>query len=268
MHIIAINNIKKNGYHIFKSVLNKKDQLQYLKTIKKLKSYKQPGFFNQQATHRKAILNLQTKNKIFLKLLNNKIINKVNIYFLNDKFYKSLSPKLPNYTLSQYAATASGKKNLVLHIDDKVPNSSNNVNYLQWMIPLVNMNKHNGCTQVVPKTHKLGILKPTLKKNTKLINLSLDVGDMAVIDGRIWHCSGANKTNEDRWLIVITYCKWFFKPHYDIARSFPKKFISKLNNNLKIILGFASIPKLSEKRGVVQRGDLTSANKFLKNKTY
>lgn len=268
MHKIAINNIKKNGYHIFKSVLDRKDLLQYLKTVKKLKSYKQAGFFNQKATHRKAILNLQTKNKIFLKLLKNKIINEINTYFLNDKFYKSLSPNLPNYTLSQYAATASGKENLVLHIDDKVPNSSSNVNYLQWMIPLVNMNEYNGCTQVVSKTHKSGILKPTLKKNTKLINLVLDIGDMAVIDGRIWHCSGANKTSEDRWLIVITYCKWFFKPHYDIARSFPKKLMNKLNNNLKIILGFASIPKSSEKRGVVQRGDLTSANKFLKNKTY
>ncbi len=268
MHKIAINNIKKNGYHVFKSVLNKKEQIQYLKIIKKLKSHKQAGFFSQKTIHRKAILNLQTKNKIFLKLLKNKLINEINTYFLNDKFYKSLNPKLPNYTLSQYAATASGKKNLVLHIDDKVPNSSNNVNYLQWMIPLVNMDKHNGCTQVVPKTHKSGILKPTLKKNTKLINLALEVGDMAVIDGRIWHCSGANKTKEDRWLIVITYCRWFFKPHYDIARSFPKKFIDKLNNNLKIILGFASIPKSSEKRGMVQRGDLTSANKFLKNKTY
>lgn len=264
----VINNIKKNGYHIFRSVLDKKEHLQYLKTVKKLKSYKQPGFFNQKSTHRKLILNLQTKNTIFLKLLKNKLINEINIYFLNDKFYKSLSPKLPNYTLSQYAAAASGKENLVLHVDDKVPNSSNNVNYLQWMIPLVDMNTKNGCTQIVPKTHKSGIFKPTLKKNTKLINLFLNVGDMAVIDGRIWHCSGANKTNEDRWLIVITYCKWFFKPHFDIARSFPKKFINKLNNNLKIILGFASIPKFSEKSGVAQRGDLTSANKFLKTKIY
>ena len=51
-------------------------------------------------------------------------------------------------------------------------------------------------------------------------------------------------------------------------KSFPKKFMNKLNNNLKIILGFASIPKFSEKRGLVQRGDLTTANKFLKNRIY
>jgi ectoine hydroxylase-related dioxygenase (phytanoyl-CoA dioxygenase family) len=268
MYKKAINNIKKNGYHIFKSVLNKKDQLKYLNTVKKLKTYNQAGFFDNKSTNRKMILNLQTKNMIFLKLLNNKLINKINTYFLNDKLYKNLSTKQPNYNLNQYAATASGKEKLILHIDDMVPNSSDNVNFLQWMIPLVKMDKNNGCTQVVPKTHKSGILKPILKKNNKLVNLDLDIGDMAVIDGRIWHCSEANKTNEDRWLIVITYCKWFFKPAYDIPRSFPKKFMNKLNNNLKIILGFASIPKFSEKRGLVQRGDLTTANKFLKNRIY
>ena len=48
MHNIAINNIKKNGYHIFKSVLVKKDLLQYLKTVKKLKSYKQGGFLTKK----------------------------------------------------------------------------------------------------------------------------------------------------------------------------------------------------------------------------
>ena len=271
MNNLIINNIKKNGYHIFRSVLNKKKQSQYLKVVKRLKYTKQAGFFDGKTLERKLILNLQRKNVIFLDLLNIKIINEINIYFLNDKFYRIIDPKLPNYILSQFAATASGSTTLPLHVDDKAPSTSENVNYLQWMIPLVDMNSTNGCTQVAPKTHRSGVLRPVLKKNTPIIDLKLNVGDMAVIDGRIWHAGKSrkdNSKNEDRWLIVITYCKWFFKPHYDIARSFPKKFMHKLTTKLKIILGFASITKFSEKNGILQKGDLNSANKFLKKRIY
>ena len=49
----------------------------------------------------------------------------------NDKFYKNLNPKLPNYILSQYAARSAGKKKLVWHIDDKVPNKSDYPNYIK-----------------------------------------------------------------------------------------------------------------------------------------
>ena len=261
--MIAIKNIRKKGFHVFKSLFGKRLIFKLRDIVEKQNPSPQAGFFNNKKLDSKAILNLQYKNPIFLNLLNHKLITKINTTFLNDKYYKSLSRKLPNYILSQYAARSTGKEKLVLHIDDKVPNKSENVNYLQWAIPLVNLDKSNGCTQVVPGSHKSGVLKPRLKKNNNLTDLNLKIGDAVVWDGRIWHSARENKTNKDRWVIIITFCKWFFKPHYDIPRSFPKKFYGKLNKNLKIILGFASIPKLNEKSGVVQRGDLKSASKFI-----
>ena len=264
----AIINIKKNGFHIFRSVFDKKFISILSDSIKKQKPSPQAGFYNNQKLDSKAILNLQSKDKIFLKLLNHKLITKINTFFLNDKYYKSLNSKLPNYILSQFAARSTGKKKLVLHIDDKVPNKSQTVNYLQWAIPLVNLNKDNGYTQVVPKSHRSGILKPVLKRNDKLKDLKLNVGDVVVWDGRIWHAARENKTNKDRWVIIITFCKWFFKPHYDIPRNFPKKFYKNLTRDLKIILGFASIPKLNEKSGNIQRGDLRSASNFISKGIY
>jgi len=264
----SISNIKKNGFHIFKSIFSKKEINIFHKEILKMKTSPQENFFKKGKLDSKAILNLQKKNLIFLKLLNNKLINRINKYFLNDKYYKSLHPKLPNYILSQYAARSAGKKKLVLHFDDKVPNSGDNVNYLQWAIPMIDLNKKNGCTQVIPKSHKFGLDKPKIKKKLTLKDLELKIGDMAVWDGRIWHSARPNTSNKERWVIILTFCKWFFKPHYDIPRSFPKKYYNKINQSQKIILGFASIPKLDEKSGVVQRGDLKSANKFLKNKKF
>ena len=47
-----------------------------------------------------------------------------------------------------------------------------------------------------------------------------------------------------------------------------KKFYKYLNVKLKIILGFASISKSSEKIGLVQRGDIKSANDYLIKKQF
>ena len=259
----AINNIKKNGFHVFKGVFDKKFIIELKKEVEKHRPSPQAGFFKNKKLDSKAVLNLQTKSPIFLKLLKAKIFNKINKKLLNDKFYKSLNNKLPNYILSQYAARSTGRKKLVWHIDDKVPNNSDNPNYIQWAIPLINLDKINGCTQVVKKSHKSGVYKPKVTKKNKVIDLNLKMGDVAAWDGRIWHSARQNKSGKDRWVIIITFCKWFFKQHYDIPRNIPKKYYKNLSTYLKIILGFASIPKLNEKSGIVQRGDLKSAKKFL-----
>ena len=265
----AIKSIKVKGYYVFKSIFNEKEIIKYIRIIAKQKPYGQAGFVNKKIINKstKLILNLQTKNKIFLKLIENELMNKINIYFLNDKNYGTIDKKLPNYTLSQFAARSSGNGPLIIHMDDKCPSTSSNVNYLQWGIPLTNTNTKNGCTVLVEKSHKFG--KDKVKQNNKnLKNIELKKGDVIVWDGRIWHGARKNRSKEDRWMIVITFTKWFFKPHYDVARSFPKKLYKYLNVKLKIILGFASISKSSEKMGLIQRGDIKSANNYLIKKQF
>lgn len=259
----AISNIKKKGFHVYKSLFSSKLIEKLKKVVEAQHPSPQAGFFKNEKLDSKAVLNLQSKHPIFIELLKKEIFNKINKNLLNDKYYKSLKSNQPNYILSQYAARSAGEKKLVWHIDDKVPNKSNNPNYIQWAIPLIDLDETNGCTQLIPKSHLTGVLKPKVTKKDKVINLKLKKGDVAVWDGRIWHSAKRNKSKSDRWVIIITFCKWFFKPHYDIPRNFPKKFYKNLNENLKIILGFASIPKLDEKSGVVQRGSLKSANKFI-----
>ena len=102
------------------------------------------------------IFNLQSKHKIFIDLLNNKIINFINTELLNDKNYKGLSRKLPNYILSQYVARSSGANRCDVHIDDKSPNQTDTANYLQWAIPMIDLNTKNGCTQLLEKSFNLG----------------------------------------------------------------------------------------------------------------
>ena len=265
----AIKSIRIKGYYVFKSILKVAEINKYSKILIKQKSYGQASFYKKKIIDKntKLVLNLQTKDKNFLKLIENKLMNKINIHFLNDKNYRSISKKLPNYTLSQFVARSSGKEPCVIHMDDKCPSTSNNVNYLQWGIPLTDTNYENGCTTLMEKSHKFGIDKPS-KLNKKFRNIELKKGDIVVWDGRIWHGARVNYSKKDRWIIIVTFSRWFFKPHYDIARSFPKKFYKYLNVKLKIILGFASISKSSERMGLVQRGDIKSANNYIIKKKF
>tara|TARA_Y100000816_G_scaffold292105_1_gene285849 strand:- start:2863 stop:3687 length:825 start_codon:yes stop_codon:yes gene_type:complete len=265
----AIKSIKTKGYFIFKSIIKKNDIDKYSEILFKQKSYGQASFYKKKIIDKstKQVFNLQNKNKIFLNLIENKLMNEINRYFLNDRNYKSIDKKYPNYTLSQFVARSSGKEPCVVHMDDKCPSTSLNVNYLQWAVPLTDTNVKNGCTTLLEGSHKFG--SQPLRKNLKNFkDVILKKGDIAVWDGRIWHGAKANKTDSDRWVIIVTFTRWFFKPHYDIARSFPKKFYKYLNVKLKIILGFASISKSSEKMGLVQRGDLKSANNFIINRKF
>ncbi len=264
----AIISLKKKGYFVFKSFFSEKYIDNLNAQLSKLKPLKQSSFFKKGSSDAKIIFNLQSKHKVFLNLLNNEIINLINTKFLNDKNYKGINQKLPNYILSQYVARSSGKNRCDVHIDDKSPNQSDTANYLQWAIPMIDLNTKNGCTQLLEKSH-LNLKRKKYKKSLRNFkDLILKKGDLAVWDGSILHTARPNKTNKTRWVIILTYARWFFKPHYDIPRNFPKKFYKYLDNKKKIILGFASIPKSSEKIGTYQRGNLKTADNFIKNRIF
>ena len=52
------------------------------------------------------------KDKIFLELIDNKLMNSINTFFLNDKNYKSINLKLPNYILNQFATKSEWKRTM------------------------------------------------------------------------------------------------------------------------------------------------------------
>ena len=90
----AINSLLNKGYYIFRSVINKSKINQYSKILSKQKSRYQGGFFKNIITKKtKVILNLKMKDKIFLELIDNKLMNSINTFFLNDKNYKSINLK-------------------------------------------------------------------------------------------------------------------------------------------------------------------------------
>ena len=69
------------------------------------------------------------------------------------------------------------------------------------IVPLVDMDLKNGCTQIIPNSSKLAVKK---WKANKKINLCLQVSDIAIFDGRWLHRGLANKSDKDRPILILT----------------------------------------------------------------
>ena len=66
------------------------------------------------------VYNLPNKDKFFIDLISNSQIEKILKPLINDKYYRFLPDKVPNYILNSFTARSSGYA-LDLHIDSMIP---------------------------------------------------------------------------------------------------------------------------------------------------
>jgi ectoine hydroxylase-related dioxygenase (phytanoyl-CoA dioxygenase family) len=80
-----------------------------------------------------------------------------------------------------------------------------------WMISP--FTAENGATRVVPGTHLSGLLPdPSVPHPVRTIAATGRPGSALVLDGRIWHSTGANTTANTRFGIATAYCGPQFRP--------------------------------------------------------
>ena len=247
-----LKQIEKDGYCIFPQSLSKLQVDDFLTKIKNLyqetkdKICQDTPYLN---TNQPNVYNLQNKDIDFIRLLlENKEIEYILIKFLNDKWYKQIHQDQPNYILRSFGARSSNSS-LPLHIDSFIPYKGNETIAMQVVIVLEDMSVENGCTVAIPGSHQTGEYADNTKFD-KATPLLLKAGDIAIWDSRLWHGTTTNKTNETRWAIIATFTRWWVKQHFDITKSLPENIKTQLSQKEKSILGFASIPHLSEYEGI------------------
>ena len=91
-----ILSLRKDGFCVFKSAFTKNYLDQLFSIIEKLEYHQQMAVRGKSTTSSKVIQDLQSKNKVFLQLLKNKIITKVSKEILNDKFYRGVKKNGPD----------------------------------------------------------------------------------------------------------------------------------------------------------------------------
>ena len=239
------NELNKNGYIHLKKKIHSTYAKKLLNILKKI--YKK-GVNNKGLPDRDKrdlrINNLAKRHKIFCDLISDTQIEKILKPILNDKYYRHLPNNLPNYILGGFNGRSSGNK-LDLHIDSCIPFKSNYKNAILILFILEEMHKDNGATIVVPKSHNSGTYTDRNTKKYKII--TGEPGDILIMDARTWHGTTENLSNKSRWVITSVFYAWWMKQQVDFPRSIPKNIFYKLTNKQKQLLGFCSIPPVSEK---------------------
>ncbi|MEO9961091.1 MAG: phytanoyl-CoA dioxygenase family protein [Alphaproteobacteria bacterium] len=197
--------------------------------------------------HDKVVYNLQNKDKCFIDLLNCPYLRAIGIEILNDPHYRFLPPDKPNYVLSYYNARSSGQP-LDLHIDSRMPSPGNNTWMMQAVFMLDSMDEQNGCTTIVPGSHRSGQFTDREFKDVKKV--TAQAGDLVFWDSRVWHGTLGNVSEGSRWGLIATLASWWVKPSMDMTRSLPDAIYRQLTDEQKALLGFCSIPATDEFNGI------------------
>ena len=200
------------------------------------------------------VWNLQNKDYYFVDLLfSATALQDVLIHFLNDKWFKQIPADEPNYILRSFMARSSSKV-LPMHIDSLVPYQGSEVFVMQAAIILEDQTVENGCTFVVPGSHKSGEYAKQSAFDVA-IPVESKAGDVVMWDSRIWHGTKENHSQGTRWSIISTFVRWWIKQMFNIPPNVPQNIYDRLTNSQKAVLGYCSLPHNDETQGVdMKRG--------------
>jgi len=195
----------------------------------------------------KLVFNLQNKDKRFIDLLVEPFIMRMCMSKLNDKYYRFIPPDKPNFILGYYNARMSGDK-LDLHIDSNVPSSGRWCIAMQVSFLLDDMDESNGCTIVVPGSHRSDEFSD--RSFEQVVPIVARAGDVVIWDSRVWHGTRENTKGASRWALVATMTRWWIKQSMDMTRSLPDQIYCSLTDEQKALLGFCSIPPRDERERI------------------
>lgn len=201
------------------------------------------------ARNDKFVWNLQNKDHYFIELLFAvPLVQQILLHFLNDPWFKQIPPTEPNYIIRALAARSSNKR-LPMHIDSLVPYTGDHVFVMQVAIILEDQSVENGCTVVVPGSHKSGAYVDQSAFDIA-VPIESKAGDIVIWDSRIWHGALPNHTHRTRWSIISTYIRWWIKQMFRVSEQMPQEIYERLTAQQKAVLGFCSIPHLDETYGI------------------
>ena len=195
------------------------------------------------------VYNLQNKDIFFSKLvLETPIIEGVLKQFLNDQWFSSIPADDPNYILRSFLARSSNHR-MPMHIDSFVPYTGSHPFIMQCSILLEDQNRENGCTLIVPGSHKTDRYADQESYKTA-VPVEANAGDLVFWDSRIWHGAGENTSSGTRWSIIATFCRWWIKQAFDIPGNMPQEIYDQLSDRQRSVMGYCSVPYDDETTGI------------------
>ena len=208
------------------------------------------------------IFNVVTKRPDFLNYYTEGIVGEILKACLNDAYYTSIPPELPNYILRSILARSS-KEAMPYHIDSLIPYVGEYVSVMQVSIFLEKSDKERGCTSVALGSHQSGKYAPQFGFEPTLVEA--EPGDIAIWDSRLWHATKSNVTNHTRWAMIGTFCRWYLKQGYDYPRALSKDVLESLSLANQIVMGCAASVPLNEFEKTEVKGGVDHLKKYARD---
>ncbi|KAI4128708.1 MAG: hypothetical protein LQ338_002604 [Usnochroma carphineum] len=168
------------------------------------------------------------------------------------------------FLVSNFSANIArpGSQSMALHSDQSIvlPEPWLSVWAVNVIWCLTRMTKENGATLYIPGSNKWTRWEDVPSNAPDLlVPFEADAGDIVVIDGRLWHTSGSNVTeDEDRAILFAYYSAPYMRQLVNWTAKLPKELQETLSPELKELFGLSHI-------GYVVYGDLRyMADKYAK----
>ena len=189
------------------------------------------------------VYNLQSKGLTFIRLADDPELHRLFRPLLNDPYYRWIPESESNYILLSMSARSSGYA-LPLHIDSRIPFPGSRPISFQVGVALEASRIENGCTIVVPGSHKSGQYSD--REFNDFVDVELDKGDIVIWDSRRWHGTRQNASGRSRWMIIMSFGMWWMKQDVDIPRNIPQGIFDHLSDRQKQLMGYLCMPPRNE----------------------
>jgi ectoine hydroxylase-related dioxygenase (phytanoyl-CoA dioxygenase family) len=192
---------------------------------------------------------LPAKGAVFLELLLHPLIDDMMSHLLGQSFL-----------LSSLTANIAGRggDEMFLHSDQgyvSFPTAKPVVANVMWMVS--DFTEENGATRLVPGSHlRTDVLAKTgLPTGTESVAATGIAGSALVFDGRLWHGTGKNTTDEPRFGVLSYHCRPWVRQQENNFLALPDKLVAGLDERLLTRLGWKMWAGLGKTGQGQQNGD-------------
>lgn len=161
-----------------------------------------------------------------------------------------------NFLISNFTANIArpGSQSMALHSDQSivVPDPWKEIWAINAIWCLTDVHKDNGATLYISGSNKY-IFRSEVPDNAidLLVPFEAKAGDVILMDGRVWHTSGANITkDEDRALLFGYYTAPFLRQQVNWTAKLSNEIKDKLSEDVKDWLGLGPIANTGRTGGI------------------
>lgn len=188
--------------------------------------------FNDPDDTNERLLDIASRHKAFRDLIEHPVAQDIASRWLK-----------PRYRVSSFGAnvTVPGSKTSFIHADQIYVPSPWPVYplALNLMWPLDDYTKERGATHFLPGSHRETRGPDTTKVYPGTVQITCKAGSLILMDGRVWHHTGANTTADQKRAVLLLYLvNWFIIPQSDWASLFTPAQRTELSPLLSELLGF------------------------------